>query len=382
MWAILVEMGCISQNSRSKTWGINNEGWEFLSAEFSVSKNIQVSPTNLRENGRRVHYIRMGFPVQDNPTVIWNEYKKKKIKFPPTTITSRVALKFVAVELLQILKGSNMFFKILQSYTGVNITELRGLDATLLSTSERNNRVVAQLLDNSDDETDTIDKDSDGIEENEEEGDGNQEEEAALESVAALLSAQADITVGEVADRNEFPMMHKLNVSINSRLKIIELHKELLWYLQKTQPEDDTRLTCSFCYDVNSQLRLFFLVPKGVSKNTLQKLQKTIKMMVKHCAGDGKECLKSCATSVIQGLESEFKDSFLEVAKDRGYSSSLAGKMSAEYWNAMAEAANLRTTQQIQLSSFLTQHFGHKVVVSQRELAAFGSEFVPYETFH
>jgi hypothetical protein len=42
--AILVEMGCISQNSRSKTWGINNEeGWEFLLAEFSVKKNIQVS---------------------------------------------------------------------------------------------------------------------------------------------------------------------------------------------------------------------------------------------------------------------------------------------------------------------------------------------------
>jgi hypothetical protein len=56
--------------------------------------------------------------------------------------------------------------------------------------------------------------------------------------------------------------------------------------------------------------------------------------------------------------------------------------MSAEYWNAMAEAVNLRTTQQIQISRFLTQHFGHKVVVLQRELAAFGSEFVPYETFH
>jgi hypothetical protein len=104
--------------------------------------------------------------------------------------------------------------------------------------------------------------------------------------------------------------------------------------------------------------------------------------MVKHCAGNNDESLKSCATSVIRGLENEFKDSFLDVAKERGYSTSLAGKMSAEYWNAMAEAANLRTTQQIQISRFLTQHFGHKVVVSQRELAAFGSEFVPYETFH
>jgi hypothetical protein len=116
MWEILVKMGCISHNSRSKTWGINNEGWKFLLAEFSASKSIQVSPTNLPESRRRVHYIRMGFPVQDNPTVIWNEYKKKTIKFPPTTITSCVALKFVAVKLLQILKGSNMFLEMLQSY--------------------------------------------------------------------------------------------------------------------------------------------------------------------------------------------------------------------------------------------------------------------------
>jgi hypothetical protein len=114
----------------------------------------------------------------------------------------------------------------------------------------------------------------------------------------------------------------------------------------------------------------------------LIKLQKTITTMVKYCAADDEECLKSLATSVIGVLEIEFRDSFLEVAKDRGYSTSLAGKMSAEYWNAMAEAANLRTTQQIQISRYLTQHFGHKVVVSQRELAAFGSEFVPYETFH
>jgi tRNA-binding EMAP/Myf-like protein len=61
---------------------------------------------------------------------------------------------------------------------------------------------------------DMEDEDSDGIEENKGESRGKKEEEAALESVAALLSAQVDIPVGEVADQNEFPMMHKLNVSI------------------------------------------------------------------------------------------------------------------------------------------------------------------------
>jgi hypothetical protein len=38
--------------------------------------------------------------------------------------------------------------------------------------------------------------------------------------VAALLSVQVDITVGEVADQNEFLMMHKLNVSFNSCPKV------------------------------------------------------------------------------------------------------------------------------------------------------------------
>jgi hypothetical protein len=118
----------------------------------------------------------MGFPLQDNPTVMWNEYKKKTIKFPPTTITSHVALKFVAVKLLQILKGSNMFFKMIQSYTGVNMTELRGLDTMLLSTPEQNNRVVAQLLKNSDDEMVTEEENSDGIEENKGEGNGKKVE--------------------------------------------------------------------------------------------------------------------------------------------------------------------------------------------------------------
>jgi hypothetical protein len=55
--------------------------------------------------------------------------------------------------------------------------------------------------------------------------------------------------------------------------------------------------------------------------------------------------------------------------------------MGAEYWTAMAESANLRTTQQTIISRFLFHHFGHRVVVPQRELAAYGSSYVEYETF-
>jgi hypothetical protein len=93
-----------------------------------------------------------------------------------------------------VLKGSNIFFEILQSHAGVDISALHGIDAALLSTSERNDRAVAQLLvnDDSDDETDAEDKDTD--DENEEEGNGDKEEEAAIESSeAAMLSAAAAV---------------------------------------------------------------------------------------------------------------------------------------------------------------------------------------------
>jgi hypothetical protein len=73
---------------------------------------------------------------------------------------------------------------------------------------------------------------------------------------------------------------------------------------------------------------------------------------------------------VIAGLESEFKESFLEVTKAKGYPIGQAGVMRAKYWTAMVESANLRTTRQTVISRFLFHHFGHWVVVPQRQLAA------------
>jgi hypothetical protein len=87
------------------------------------------------------------------------------------------------------------------------------------------------------------------------------------------------------------------------------------------------------------------------------------------------------AVKVIEGRGSEFNESFLEVATSKGYSTIQAGVMSAEYWTAMAEVANLRTTQQRVISRFLFHHFGHRVVVPQRDLAAYGLQYVIFETF-
>jgi hypothetical protein len=78
--------------------------------------------------------------------------------------------------------------------------------------------------------------------------------------------------------------------------------------------------------------------------------------IVKYCTGNDEDSLRQGAVKVITGLESKFKESFLEVAKAKGCSTSQAGVMSAKYWTAMVEAANLLTTQHKVITRF---HFGH-----------------------
>jgi hypothetical protein len=85
--------------------------------------------------------------------------------------------------------------------------------------------------------------------------------------------------------------------------------------------------------------------------------------IVKYCTDNDEDNLRQGAVKVIAALESEFKEAFLEVAKAKGYSTSQAGGMSTEYWTAMAESANLRTTQRKVITRFRFHHFGHRVVV-------------------
>jgi hypothetical protein len=62
---------------------------------------------------------------------------------------------------------------------------------------------------------------------------------------------------------------------------------------------------------------------------------------VKYCTDNDEDSLRQGAVKVITGLESEFKELFLEVARSKCYSTIQAGVMSAEYWTAMGEVANL-----------------------------------------
>ena len=53
--------------------------------------------------------------------------------------------------------------------------------------------------------------------------------------------------------------------------------------------------------------------------------------------------------------------------------------MSPEFFVAMADDSNLIVSQQRILSKYLTYHFGYRVCARESEIAAIGSQFVPYE---
>ena len=113
MWVILFEIGFFRQ--KGDHYCIDNNGLEDFKHEFKVSDYIESSPSKI--DGTRVHFIRMGFP-NDKPTGIWNDYKKKKIKCPPTAISSRASLKMVTGDLVHMLMDSSMFLGVLQSAGG------------------------------------------------------------------------------------------------------------------------------------------------------------------------------------------------------------------------------------------------------------------------
>jgi hypothetical protein len=199
---------------------------------------------------------------------------------------------------------------------------------------------------------------------------------------AALLSFNPK--AGEAADPKQSPLMNLFEIPSDNMQTITQLHKELTRAIQNQNLKNGQEQVCdgSIMYDDGVHRRLFLEIPKGNSRSTYIKLRKIVVRIVKYCTdNDDEVSVRQRAVKVIEGLELEFKESFLEVARAKGYSTIQAGVMSSEYWTAMAEAANLRTTQQRVVARFLYHHFGHRVVVPQRELAAYGSQYVTFETF-
>jgi hypothetical protein len=85
--------------------------------------------------------------------------------------------------------------------------------------------------------------------------------------------------------------------------------------------------------------KLFIEIPKGKSKATFIKLRNIVVQIVKYCTDNDEDSVRQGTVKVTTGLESEFKESFLEVTKAKGYSTIQARVLSAKYWTAMVEAS-------------------------------------------
>jgi hypothetical protein len=63
-----------------------------------------------------------------------------------------------------------------------------------------------------------------------------------------------------------------------------------------------------------------YLLKKGKSKATFIKLRNIVVQILKYCTDNDEDSVRQGAVKVIEGLESEFKESFLEVTTSKGYS--------------------------------------------------------------
>jgi hypothetical protein len=338
MLLFLVEMGCYQ--AKGKGHVINKPGWEAFEAEFKVKSYIEVSRCSF-SGGNPVHLIRLGFP-DHKPSVIWRMCKAGKIKSPPRVISSHASAKFARNEFIKVFKGSKLYMDVLKHHVG-GYLKGNGIEDSALVWKNRRS-----WCDDDENDEETACDQQQQVQQQEQQEEQKDEEENAEEDEQPITAAAlaVNLTEGTVADPKEFPVMNTFKIPGDNMQALAQLHKEVTRRIQQLQIESGQEPVCkgSILYDDGKDLKLFVEIPKGNSKSTFIKLRNVVVRIIKYCADNDAESLQGCSTKVIAGLESSFKEAFLDVAKVKGYSTSQAGVMGAEYWTAMAEAANLRTT--------------------------------------
>jgi hypothetical protein len=279
---------------------------------------------------------------------------------------------------VKILKGSNMFLEVLEGHVG-SYVEANGMATVQRSKSNQ------PAISSADDESAVAKEEKRQQQLQEQEMAEEREEEKAEEAPTTIAAPLTfDPKAGEIANPKQNPLINSFKIPSENMQTLTQLHKELTRTIQKQTAINGQDVLCggSIIYEDGRHLKLFIEITEGKSKAAFIKLQNIVVQILKYCMdNDEEDSVRQGAVKVIEGLKSEFKESFLEVATSKGYSTIQARVMSAEYWTAMAEAANLRTTQQRVISRFLFNHFRHRVVGPQRELAVYGSQYVTFERF-
>jgi hypothetical protein len=138
-------------------------------------------------------------------------------------------------------------------------------------------------------------------------------EEAATTTTAPFTF---DPKAGEVADPKQNPLMDLFKIPSDNMQTLTQPHKELTCTIQKQTAINGQDVLCDapIIYEDGRHLKLFVDFPKGESKATFIKLQNIVVQILKYCTDNDEDSVRQGAVKVIEGLESEFKESFLEVA--------------------------------------------------------------------
>jgi len=86
------------------------------------------------------------------------------------------------------------------------------------------------------------------------------------------------------------------------------------------------------------------------------------------------------AENTIRNLKALAPNSFLKIAQEKGYCGNIEPKMSATFWMAMSDEANLRVGQQSIIQQYLHYHLGCRVSAKEADICEIGSDYVKFNT--
>ena len=335
---VFVEMELLNFKNGTGT-SMNLRGWDNFKSLFLLSTNkVEIESTKMiAMNGRQYNrwFVKFG----------QCEYNASKIAAgkmtPPTKLVSRRCTAFVCGLVKDILFRGNKIEYALSSPS--NEEETCEDD----SNNENSNNVV--VLTN----------------EREEEG-SNSGKEVEIRNNSSLL------------DSSSFPLIRKYNIPVDDTT-LNSILRELIYAKKKLSGENFGGNSFVLNNDNNpTKNTLFIEIPSGNSKSTKRNFVARVKESIEWRSSTGDESTADGVYDVIMGLENVSPNSFLDVAKEKGYSTQLTPRISAIFWLAMSEAAGLRVRQQRIIRQYLAFHLGNRIAVSESDIAEVGSNFVPY----
>jgi hypothetical protein len=388
MAAMLRQMGFYhntNYNKMGKGFAFKREGWDNLAAEFKIPLISWELATYKLCNHSRCHYIKIG-NISMNPQQIYAKFKANPKEYRIPSVATPQSRALVVDSLAQGQRESDAAAEIAANA----FAEKKKAREDKKSKGEEVSK-VASLKDT-----------------NQAAGVSKGAATAVSDSVSHMF--RDDFSAGTVADYSS-PVLQHFGVPIDNHSTLARLHLEVtkaLLACQKAsaaikptgekvavqptgekvaiQPTDEQvaiqptgkfSTTNGFLdaviYKVPGAKHTYssIMIPQGRSSATITKLKRTITAMTEYCIqskGEEDEGAQNCIRQVIGEFEKSYPDEFLKVCVSKGYSTSKAGKIPAEFWNAMAEETRLSMTQQRTVNRYLTHHFGASVRVSEKEL--------------